>query len=66
MKIRPLPNLNYDVNYPLGLELLTKLRLGSSHLNENRFNHQSIVHMQRSSGVKHYISSFIVNSITVL
>ena len=35
----PLPNLVYDIHNPLGLCLLTRLRLGLSHLNEHKFNH---------------------------
>ena len=37
--IRPLPNPVYDLHNPLGLRLLTRLRLGLSHLNEHKFNH---------------------------
>ena len=38
-KICSLPNPTYYVFNPLGLKLLTRLRLGSSHLNEHSFNH---------------------------
>ena len=37
--IRPLSKPIYDVNNPPGVQLLTRLRLGFSHLNEHRFNH---------------------------
>ena len=33
------PNPVYDIHNPLGLPLLTGLRLGPSHLNEHKFNH---------------------------
>ena len=33
------PNLVYDVHNPLGFCLLTRLRLGLSHLNEHKFSH---------------------------
>ena len=36
---RPTPNLIYRIHHPLGLKLLTRLRLGLSHLNEHRFKH---------------------------
>ena len=29
----------YSIHNPLGLKLLTRLRLGVSHLNDHRFNH---------------------------
>ena len=32
-------NLIYNIHDPLGICLLTKLRLGISHLNKHRFNH---------------------------
>ena len=31
----------YNIYKPIGLKLLTRLRLGLSHLNEHRFNHNS-------------------------
>ena len=34
---RPTPDLIYGIHHPLGLKLLTRLRLGLSHLNEHRF-----------------------------
>ena len=37
--ICPSPNPVYDIHNPLGLCLLTRLRLGLSHLNEHKFNH---------------------------
>ena len=37
--IRPLSKPIYDINNPPGVRLLTRLRLGLSHLNEHRFNH---------------------------
>ena len=37
--IRPLSNPIYNIHDPLGIRLLTKLRLGISHLNKHRFNH---------------------------
>ena len=36
---RPSPNHIYKIHDPLGLKLLTRLRLGLSHLNEHRFYH---------------------------
>ena len=37
--IRSSPNPVYDIYNPLDLRLLTRLRLGLSHLNEHKFNH---------------------------
>ena len=37
--IRPFSKPIYDINNPPAVRLLTKLRLGLSHLNEHRFNH---------------------------
>ena len=34
-----LPDLISGIHHPLGLTLLTRLRLGLSHLNEHRFKH---------------------------
>ena len=36
---RPIPKPIYNVHNPAGLKLLTRLRLGLSHLNQNKFNH---------------------------
>ena len=36
---RPNQNAIYNISNPVGLTLLTRLRLGLSHLNEHRFNH---------------------------
>ena len=36
---RPIQHTIYSINNPVGLKLLTCLRLGLSHLNEHRFNH---------------------------
>ena len=36
---RPIQCTIYSINNPVGLKLHTCLRLGLSHLNENRFNH---------------------------
>ena len=36
---RPMPKPTFNIHNPLGLKLLTRLRLGLSHLNEHRFNH---------------------------
>ena len=30
----------FDIHNPIGIKLLTRLRLGLSHLNEHRFNHK--------------------------
>ena len=38
-RISPLAAPVYNIHNPLGLKLLTRLRLGLSHLNEHRFNH---------------------------
>ena len=35
----PSPNPVYDIQNPLGISLLTRLRLRLSHLNEHKFNH---------------------------
>ena len=37
--IRPDPQPVYNVSKPIGLKLLTRLRLRLSHLNESKFNH---------------------------
>ena len=37
--IRPITNNVYNIFDPIGLKLLTRLRLGFSHLNEHRFRH---------------------------
>ena len=37
--IRPLPNSIFDIYNPYGIKLLTRLRLGLSHLNEHKFKH---------------------------
>ena len=37
--IWPIPNSIFGIFNPLGLKLITRLRLGLSHLNELRFNH---------------------------
>ena len=37
--IRPIPNSVFGIFNPLGLKLITRLRLGLSHLNEHRFKH---------------------------
>ena len=36
---RPIPKPTFNIQNPLGLQPLTLLRLGLSHLNEHRFNH---------------------------
>ena len=36
---RPIPKPTFNIHNPMGLKLLTRLRLGLSHLNEHRFNH---------------------------
>ena len=37
--IRPSPNSIFDIYNPYGIKLLTRLRLGLSHLNEQNFKH---------------------------
>ena len=37
--IRTLPNSIFDIYNPYGIKLLTRLRLGLSHLNEHKFKH---------------------------
>ena len=37
--IQPIPNPIFGIFNPLGLKLITKCRLGLSHLNVHRFNH---------------------------
>ena len=36
---QPTPKPIYNMHYPIGLKLLTRLRLGLSHLNEHKFKH---------------------------
>ena len=36
---RPSPNLLYKIYDHLGVKLVTRFRIGSSHLDKNRFNH---------------------------
>ena len=36
---KPIPKPIYNVHNPVGLKLLTRLRLGLSHLNQLKFNH---------------------------
>ena len=36
---RPVPKPVYNIHNPNGINLLTRLRLGLSHLNEHKFNH---------------------------
>ena len=36
---RPIGNSIFKIHDPLGIKLLTRLRLGLSHLNEHRFRH---------------------------
>ena len=38
-KIRPKPSPFYNIHNPSGVKLLTRLRLGLSHLNKRKFNH---------------------------
>ena len=38
-EIRPKPSPIYNINNPSGIKLLTRLRLGLSHLSEHKFNH---------------------------
>ena len=37
---RPKCNETYGIQNPTGLKLLTRLRLGLSHLNDHKFNHK--------------------------
>ena len=37
-EIRPQPSPLYNIHNPSGIKLLTRLRLGLSHLNEHEFN----------------------------
>ena len=37
-KIRPKPSPLYNIHNPSGIKLLTRLRIGLSHLNEHKFN----------------------------
>ena len=36
---RPEPNFTFDIHNPKGLKLLTRLRLGLSHLGDHKFRH---------------------------
>ena len=38
-EIRPQPNPLHNIHSPSGIKLLTRLRLGSNHWNEHKFNH---------------------------
>ena len=38
-KIRPSPNSVFDCHNPKGIKLITKLRLGLSHIREHQFKH---------------------------
>ena len=40
MRGRPHQNAIYNIDNPVGLKLLTRLRLSCSHLNKHRFNHK--------------------------
>ena len=40
--IRPIPNSVFGIFNPIGLKLITRLRLGLNHLNDHRFNHNFI------------------------
>ena len=50
--IRPVPNSTYNINDSKGLTLLTRLRLGLSHLGDHKFRHnfQDYVSPLRSCG----------------
>ena len=37
--VRPVKNIIFDINNPYGLKLLTRLRLGLSHLRYHKFRH---------------------------
>ena len=37
--IRPSPNSVFDIHHPKGIKLITRLRLGLSHLTEQKFKH---------------------------
>mgnify|MGYP001793457675 FL=1 len=37
--IRPVPNYIFDACDPLGVQLLTRLRVGLSHLRDHKFKH---------------------------
>ena len=37
--VRPIANSNFDIDNPYGLRLLTRLRLGLSHLRYHKFRH---------------------------
>ena len=39
-EFRLVPNSVFNIHNPVGIKLLTRLRLGLSHLNEHRFNHK--------------------------
>ena len=39
-KFRPVPNSVFNIHNPVGIQLLTRLRLGLVHLNEQRFNYK--------------------------
>ena len=39
-EFRQVPNSLFNIHNPVGIKLLTRLRLGLSHLNEHRFNHK--------------------------
>ena len=39
-EFRPVPNSVFNIHNPIGIKLLTRLRLGLSHLNEHGFNYK--------------------------
>ena len=68
-KFRQVPNSLFNIRNPVGIKLLTRLRLGSSHLNEHRFNHIfinfRIAHIQ-SVFVVLRMSQQLISSCTVI
>ena len=39
-EFRPIANSVFNIHNPVGIKLLTRLKLGLTHLNEHRFNHK--------------------------
>ena len=66
--IRPSPNSTFNVHNPHGIKLLTRLRVGLSHLREHKFRHNfqdSLTHSATAVGIlKQLFTSFSTAQIT--
>ena len=62
---RPIPKPIYNVRNPVGLKLLTSFRLGLSHLNQHKFNHNfqdCLNPLSLCSSVVKYVFNFFLHS----